>query len=146
VLDYLWAGLPVLTTEGDSMADLVAAEDLGAVVPYGDVAALAKAIATLAADPDRRQACASRSATVARRFHWPAAAAALAHYCRDPWVAPDRAVSTGGSEVEPGAVEGPARFESGRLLRKSWRTARAEGLGKLVSRGRVYLKRRAKIG
>ncbi len=142
VLDYLWAGLPILTTEGDSMSDLVANEDLGAVVPYGDVAAVAQAIATLATDPDRRKACASRSAAVATRFHWSAAAAPLAEYCRAPYVAPDRVALREESPGQPWTGEQPARLEAGRLLGRSWQTLRSEGPGKLLSRGRVYMKRR----
>jgi glycosyltransferase involved in cell wall biosynthesis len=144
VLDYLWAGLPILTTEGDSMAALVDTENLGAVVPYGDVDAVAAAIAALASDPDRRTACSSRSAAVARRFHWSAAAAPLAEYCRDPRVAPDRAALQEESPVEAWKGDQPARLEAGRLIGRSWQTLRSEGLGKLVSRGRVYMKRRTK--
>ena len=144
VLDYLWAGLPILTTEGDSMADLVATEDLGAVVPYGDAAAVAQAIAALASDPDRRKACASRSAAVARRFHWSTAAAPLAEYCRAPYGAPDRAVLRDESPVEAWTGEQPAGREAGRLIGRSWQILRSEGPGKLVSRGRVYVKRRVR--
>ena len=44
VLDYLWAGLPIVTTDGDSFADLVRAEKLGVVVPSEDPLALAEAL------------------------------------------------------------------------------------------------------
>ncbi|MBW0009483.1 MAG: glycosyltransferase, partial [Pseudonocardiales bacterium] len=45
VLDYLWAGLPIVTTSGDAFAELVGTEELGVVVPAGDPAALAAALA-----------------------------------------------------------------------------------------------------
>jgi GT2 family glycosyltransferase/glycosyltransferase involved in cell wall biosynthesis len=44
VLDYLWANLPIVTTDGDSFADLVRAERLGVVVPPDDRSALADAL------------------------------------------------------------------------------------------------------
>ena len=44
MLDYVWAGLPIVCTRGDVFADLVAARGLGAAVPPGDVDALAQAI------------------------------------------------------------------------------------------------------
>jgi glycosyltransferase involved in cell wall biosynthesis len=144
VLDYLWAGLPILTTEGDSMADLVATEDLGAVVPYGDAGAVAQAIAALASDPDGRRACASRSAAVARRFHWSSAVAPLAEFCRAPRAAPDRQALSAENPIEASTGEPPAHLEVGRLVGRSWRTLRSEGVGKLVSRGGVYLKRRGR--
>ncbi|MGH3992451.1 MAG: glycosyltransferase, partial [Pseudonocardiaceae bacterium] len=44
VLDYLWAGLPIVTTDGDAFAELIRAERLGVVVPAQDPAALAAAL------------------------------------------------------------------------------------------------------
>ncbi|TFD82680.1 glycosyltransferase [Cryobacterium fucosi] len=44
ILDYLWAELPMVVTEGDYFAELIAAEKLGIVVPSGDVESLARAL------------------------------------------------------------------------------------------------------
>ena len=33
ILDYLWAGLPIVATDGDSFAEVIVREDLGLVVP-----------------------------------------------------------------------------------------------------------------
>lgn len=44
LLDCLWAGLPVVCTEGDELAALVRSERLGAAVAPGDDAALAAAL------------------------------------------------------------------------------------------------------
>ena len=89
VLDYLWAGLPVVTTAGDVMAELVTAEGLGAVVPPRDPAALAAALDDLLTDPARRAAAAAASARVAERYRWPRVAAPLLDFCRAPRRAPD---------------------------------------------------------
>ena len=142
VLDYLWAGLPILTTEGDAMAELVAGEDLGAVVPYGDDAAVAEAIGALVSDPERRRACASRSSAAARRFHWSLAAAPLMDYCQAPYQAPDRATLRRESPVDAWTGKQTIGRETRRLLTRSWQTLRSDGLAQLVSRGRVYMKRR----
>lgn len=48
ILDYLWADLPMILTEGDSMADLCQAKNLGRVVKYQDVSGIEKAIVDLA--------------------------------------------------------------------------------------------------
>jgi glycosyltransferase involved in cell wall biosynthesis len=44
ILDYIWAELPILTTEGDTFAELVKSHNLGVVVPYGDEKAIANGI------------------------------------------------------------------------------------------------------
>lgn len=44
ILDYLWASLPMVVTEGDHFGDLVARTGIGAAVPAGDVDALVKAL------------------------------------------------------------------------------------------------------
>ncbi|MGH7862888.1 MAG: glycosyltransferase family 1 protein [Candidatus Dormibacteraceae bacterium] len=91
VLDYLWAGLPVLTTAGDSMADLVMAHDLGEVVGYGDVNSVVRALLRLA-DPDRRASCSERVRALAPSFNWAEVVRPLVDYCLDPRPAPDRGV------------------------------------------------------
>jgi len=37
LLDYLWAGLPIVATEGDVLADMIASRNLGRVVAASDV-------------------------------------------------------------------------------------------------------------
>lgn len=44
IVDCFWAGLPVVCTEGDDLAERVSRERLGATAPAGDVEALAAAI------------------------------------------------------------------------------------------------------
>ena len=39
LLDYIWAGLPMVVTRGDPLAELVDVQRLGIVVPPGDVTA-----------------------------------------------------------------------------------------------------------
>ena len=50
-LDYIWAELPIVTTEGDYFAEEVAQKRLGAVVPFGDSEELATAIVELLTNP-----------------------------------------------------------------------------------------------
>lgn len=90
VLDYLWAGLPIVTTDGDAFADLVRAEGLGVVVPAEDADALAEALERVLYDEEFAAACKERIATVARRFAWPTALEPLVEFCRDPRPAADR--------------------------------------------------------
>ncbi|NQX12005.1 glycosyltransferase [Microbacteriaceae bacterium VKM Ac-2855] len=90
ILDYLWAGLPIVSTRGDSFGDLVAAEGLGVAVPARDVTALAEALESVLYDP---QAAATARAGVQRvrnEFVWERALRPLIDFCRDPLPAADR--------------------------------------------------------
>ncbi|MGH9152223.1 MAG: glycosyltransferase family 4 protein, partial [Acidimicrobiales bacterium] len=91
ILDYLWAGLPVVATGGDPFADLIEAEGLGAAVPPGDEAALEAALASVLADDRRAGECRRNVARVAPRFTWDVALEPLVAFCRDPRRAPDLA-------------------------------------------------------
>ncbi len=90
VLDYLWAGLPIVTTTGDAFAELVAAEELGVVIPAGDPAALATALQRVLYDDAFAASCRDRIAVVAQRYTWEAVLAPLVEFCRHPRPAPDR--------------------------------------------------------
>jgi len=98
VLDYLWAGLPIVTTEGDSFADLVHRERLGVVVPPEDEAALARALERVLYDEEFAAGCRERIARVREEYTWDRALAPLVAYCRDPRPAADR-LSGGGPLV-----------------------------------------------
>ncbi len=90
VLDYLWAGLPVVTTDGDSFADLVRREGLGLVVPAEDPGALAEALERVLYDEEFAAGCRDRIAEVRQRFTWESVLAPLTEFCRDPRPAADR--------------------------------------------------------
>jgi glycosyltransferase involved in cell wall biosynthesis len=89
VLEYIWAGLPVVATKGDATSDLIAQYDLGILIPPHDADAVAAAIATLI-----DEAAALRAPAFARareELSWERAIAPLAAFCRAPRRAPDRA-------------------------------------------------------
>lgn len=91
ILDYLWAGLPIVSTAGDSFADLIQREDLGAVVAERDVEGLARAIESLLYD-DKRAAVARKNVKRARQlFTWERVLAPLLQYVREPHSAADKA-------------------------------------------------------
>jgi GT2 family glycosyltransferase/glycosyltransferase involved in cell wall biosynthesis len=90
VLDYLWTGLPIVTTDGDSFADLVRTEDLGVVVPPEDPDALAAALEKVLYDTEFASAAQERIAVVRERFTWETALAPLVSFCRNPLPATDR--------------------------------------------------------
>ena len=82
VLDCFWAGLPVVCTSGDDLAERVALEDLGAVAPPEDPAAMAVALEHVL---DRgRDSYAARLQTAAQRQTWRRVAEPLARWIRTP--------------------------------------------------------------
>lgn len=90
VLDYLWSGLPVVTTDGDSFADLVRRHELGVVVPPEDPDALADALRKVLYDEEFAEQCRERIAHVREQFTWESVLAPLTEFCRNPRPAPDR--------------------------------------------------------
>jgi GT2 family glycosyltransferase/glycosyltransferase involved in cell wall biosynthesis len=89
ILDYLWAGLPMVVTEGDSFAELVAAEGLGLVVPQKDVDALASALESTLFDEEFITRTRSNVARVRERFRWERTLEALVEFIDDPHHAAD---------------------------------------------------------
>ncbi|UQX87554.1 glycosyltransferase [Jatrophihabitans telluris] len=89
ILDYLWAGLPVVVTDGDNFGDLVRVEKLGVAVPEQDVDALAEALERCLYDEAFIAESRAAVARVAPQFQWSAALAPLIEFCRAPERAPD---------------------------------------------------------
>ena len=108
ILDYLWVGLPIVTTGGDSFADLIASQPLGLTVPAEDVDALEHALFTLLDDADMRARCSANSVAVADRLRWSKVLEPLVQFCREPRRAPDLLESIPLPGTEP--------------ARSSWRT------------------------
>ncbi|WP_116453381.1 glycosyltransferase family 4 protein [Blastococcus litoris] len=92
VVDYLWCGLPVVSTEGDELGDLVARSGAGTVVPEGDVDALRDALVALTLSAPLRAEQAAASLALGASLSWTAAARPLADFCAAPHRAADRAL------------------------------------------------------
>jgi glycosyltransferase involved in cell wall biosynthesis len=78
IVDYLWAGLPTVTTEGDALGDAVQARGLGRAVPAGDADAFARACAELLADSTAERANALEAAS---EMHWERVVEPLLEFC-----------------------------------------------------------------
>ena len=86
ILDYLWAGLPVACTRGDTLGDFVARNGLGAVADPGDVDGFAAALEdVLFAEPRHR-----RDRAALEPLLWRNVARPLVEYCREPDALPPR--------------------------------------------------------
>ncbi len=90
ILDYLWASLPIISTDGDTFADIIRDNDLGRVVPPEDVDALAAAIEELLYDAEARDRIAGNVAAYASEHTWQSSLRPLIEFCMAPTPAPDR--------------------------------------------------------
>jgi len=81
VLDYIWAGLPVVCTRGDAIAELVQAHGLGCVVDYQDVDGLADALLHVLDHPGGKAAYAEQFRSLAPELTWEEAVVPLVRFC-----------------------------------------------------------------
>ncbi len=89
LLDYIWAGVPMVISGGDSLSEMVAARGLGRVLaPDADEHELAAALLDVLATP--RAEYAARFAAVQPDFTWDKVAAPLLRFVADPQLAADR--------------------------------------------------------
>lgn len=86
-LDCIWAGIPIIVTQGDAIADWVTRYGLGVTVPPGDVKELAKAIEGILSTGN---AAYNQAFTLLRdKLQWKRVIKPLASFCQSPAKAPD---------------------------------------------------------
>lgn len=125
VLDYLWARLPVLITEGDVTSEWVQTYGIGRVVSAGDVDGVTAALIDLLAYP--KGAFAAAFEPLLNRFSWPQVVQPLQQYCLYGALAPDRQhINNNSLSIIPihrlSQIARVWRMQGGRaLLRKLWR-------------------------
>jgi GT2 family glycosyltransferase/glycosyltransferase involved in cell wall biosynthesis len=112
ILDYLWVGLPMVVTEGDHFAELVAREQLGIAVPADDVDGLAAALEKVLFDEKFRKTATSNIARVREDYRWHRVLGPLVSY-----------VAKVGHPEEPAVAprEGTVRFSPLRPRRTRFR-------------------------
>lgn len=90
VLDYLWAGTPIISTSGDSMSDLITRHNIGWIVPPGDDVALANAMLAAASDEELFKSMKQRISEIRHLFFWSKVVEPLIVFCDMPIRQPDR--------------------------------------------------------
>jgi GT2 family glycosyltransferase/glycosyltransferase involved in cell wall biosynthesis len=143
LLDYIWAGLPMVVSAGDTLADTVIERGLGHVVPIEDAEAYAAAILALAEQPDRRQVFEPAFAAAREHFVWPQALQPLVTFCRQPRYAADKRRKPAIQETEA-AAQAAISADQRRMeeldavvAAKNEHIARLEGLLRQIQHGRV---------
>lgn len=84
VLDYIWADLPVISTEGDFFSDLIKTEKIGLVVKEKDPQDIAEAIKKIADDKVFYKSCVENISRIADDYRWEKACSPLVKFCMDP--------------------------------------------------------------
>ena len=88
LLDYLWAGLPIIVTQGDVLSNLVKERQLGWTVGYESVDDVTAAI--LESAGVSRAEFGDRFAAITPQLDWDVTLQPLIEFCRQPRCAPDR--------------------------------------------------------
>jgi len=84
ILDYLWTGLPIVSTKGDSLSDLIEKNDLGITVEDGDASDLADAIIRLAQNREYYDKCVANIEKIAGHYAWDKICGPIIAFCKDP--------------------------------------------------------------
>lgn len=88
ILDYLWAGLPILTTTGDQLADQIEREGAGMALPYQNVDRWVEAIDKLVTHKSLLDQYSEASSRLAANYHWSKTVQPLMNFCNDPYHPP----------------------------------------------------------
>jgi glycosyltransferase involved in cell wall biosynthesis len=128
IVDYLWCGLPLVTTEGDELAGRAAAAGAGRAVPPDDVDAYTAALGGLVDDAGRRSTARAAARELSRELAWSRVVTPLAEFCAAPRRAPDLVL--GAADRELLGLRAPRRSTAS--LRARVAAASREGGPRLV--------------
>lgn len=98
ILDYLWTGLPIVATTGDSFGNVLDAEGIGRGVPPEDVEALERALEEMLYDDVAAASARAEVARFAERFRWSRVLAPLVRFAQSPQRARDLSAEPDRSE------------------------------------------------
>lgn len=140
ILDYLWAELPMVVTEGDHFADLIEREGLGIVVPAQDVEALADALEQVLFDGKVAGRARENIKRVRESYFWHVTLAPLVDFVAAARHAADR---TDGSQAEIARKRRLRRRSGiGHDARLAWMYLRTSGAKVVLAKVLRRLRRR----
>jgi len=84
ILDYIWCELPMIVTEGDSMAELVEEEKIGVVVKEKDVSNLKNSILEILNDNHKHGTFKANIKAIKHQFTWKNAIQPILNFSRQP--------------------------------------------------------------
>ena len=136
VLDYFWAGLPVVTTEGDALSTVVNERGLGLTVPVEDVEALADALHVMLTDDELISACRRNLKSVRDEYGWEQTLRPLLEFCRRPARAADERYLRREADADTATAARRAGYACAVALARS--TSRRRGCQAMLREGGVH--------
>ena len=128
LLDYVWTGLPMVITRGDTLGEQAAERGLAMAVAPGDVGGVVEALSAYLSEPEEHRAARqARARVMADELRWSQVVWPLRNYCRAPVLAADRSAAPAVPTWRPS------------LVGKAWQSLRQRGLVGLWRDIRVYL-------
>jgi glycosyltransferase involved in cell wall biosynthesis len=131
VLDYIWAHLPILVSEGDITSEWVRKYQLGRVVPPKDADAVASALNEILSIS--KNSWAPQFTSVQEELTWSRVVEPLRNYCQFGEPAQDREKRS----LRLGDVKRGNSLRG--LISRAWYIWRSEGIRGLSHRGRRYI-------
>lgn len=143
ILDYLWAELPMVVTEGDHFADLVQEHTLGIVVPSGDVDALAAAMEKVLFDEKFRAQIKKNIRTVRTQYFWDVVLSPLVDFVNSATRSADKGLVLVGGQKQGELSAGPKpQAKLTRDLKLAIGHLKSGGVRKVAERINSRLKRK----
>ncbi len=134
LLDYIWAGLPMVATAGDVLSEEVADEQLGKVVSSGDAIQVSRALLELLNIPNLRQQLQPNFERVRAKYEWETVMLPLIQFCHAPYRAPDKPYLANIPLIEPGLTTWQA------MPTRAWHMLKNYGLRQFVVKAKEYFR------
>jgi len=90
IVDMLWGGLAIITTEGDELSASIKKHNCGETVKPGDAEKLAQILLDIMGDNEKRKKMAENTKILVESLRWTVAVKPLADYLNNPSIAKDR--------------------------------------------------------
>jgi GT2 family glycosyltransferase/glycosyltransferase involved in cell wall biosynthesis len=94
LMDCLWAGLPIISTEGDPISDMIATNALGRTVPPGRPDLIAQAVIEMLADNDLRSRISGLLQPLRSKYSWAEVVRPIEDFMQRATFAPDALQAT----------------------------------------------------
>lgn len=92
ILDYIWCGLPMVASEGDTWSEKIEEHDLGKVVPVGDLAAIIDALNAMLAESSLREKYRARFESLRPLYTWEQVISPFVKFIANPRKTVDKTV------------------------------------------------------
>lgn len=144
ILDYLWTGLPIISTEGDYLSTLIDRDGLGIITRDGNVQDLVDAIIKLSQDKKFYNQCVKNIRNIAKEFTWEKVCQPIVDFCRDPVSSAEKSGISKDDRGEPASNYNSQKSSKGirYLVKRFFYHLTHEGFKKAFKYSSNYLKDR----